>query len=260
MSLYEDAPGLTVRCITEIPKDMDPSMTSVWKIFNVLWRTQPTHFITVRGSLIPLFYYLYTLYIFRAFSCEIPQRGVVVKTQPLFLSSDEVSAPYLLLLKHRSTFRDYKKHICSLLWWSRESQGGGFSGGASLVESNGLMGTGVSAESQNWGPQSLHWLKCLSGPPQTACGAGGRLDSGMGSSCFAFSSFCGSWDPLPLGLSEIAAGSERETHLQQRHGSNVFLFIHPSFLVFSFFFDHQTNLFSLWMLCCYCCSQPRPWL
>lgn len=82
MSLSEDAPGLTVRCITEKPKDMDPSMTSEWKILNVLWHTQPTHFfITVGGSLIPLFYYLYTLYIFRAFSSEIPQRQVAVTTR-----------------------------------------------------------------------------------------------------------------------------------------------------------------------------------
>ncbi|KAF0029987.1 hypothetical protein F2P81_016718 [Scophthalmus maximus] len=28
MSLSKDAPGLTVRCFTEKPKDMDPSMTS----------------------------------------------------------------------------------------------------------------------------------------------------------------------------------------------------------------------------------------
>lgn len=52
-------------------------------------------FITVGGSLIPLFYYLYTLYIFRAFSSEIPQRQVVVTTQkkPLFLSSNKISNP-----------------------------------------------------------------------------------------------------------------------------------------------------------------------
>lgn len=86
-------------------------------------------------------------------------------------------------------------------------------GEVSLVESNGLVGTQVSVESRNLGPQSLHWPKCLSGPPQTASGAGRRSNRDRGSSCFAFSSFCGSGDPLPLGVSEISAGSERETHL-----------------------------------------------
>lgn len=94
-----------------------------------------------------------------------------------------------------------------------------------------VVGTWVSVESHNLGPQSLHWPECLSGPPQTACGAGGRSNRDRGSSYFAFSSFCGSRDPLPLGVSEIAAGSERETHL-----------------------------FSFRRLCCYYCWQPLPWL
>lgn len=43
-SLYKDAPGFTVHCITEKPKGMNlNSMISEWKIFNVLWHTQPTH-------------------------------------------------------------------------------------------------------------------------------------------------------------------------------------------------------------------------
>lgn len=67
-----------------------------------------------------------------------------------------------------------------------------FLGEVSLVESNGLVGTQVSVESHNLGPQSLHWPECLSGPPQTACGAGRRSNRDRGSSCFAFSSFCGS--------------------------------------------------------------------
>lgn len=85
--------------------------------------------------------------------------------------------------------------------------------GSSLVESNGLVCPRVSEESHNLGPRSLHWPVCLSGPPQTACGAGRRLNRYKGSSCCAFSSFCGG--PLPLGVSEIAAGSERDTHLKR---------------------------------------------
>lgn len=147
-SLYKDAPGLTVRCITEKPKDMDPSMTSVWKIFNVLWHTQPTHFITVRGSLIPLFYYLYTLHIFRAFSSEIPWRGVVGKTQKShcsclqmrFPTPGEIGALFPapqntdeLVEIIRNIFVCYcvRGVLAELRFFSR---------GASLVESNGLVG------------------------------------------------------------------------------------------------------------------------
>lgn len=270
MSLSEDAPGFTVHCITEKPKDMDPSMTSEWKIFNVLWHTQPTHFITVGGSLIPLFYYLYTLYIFRAFSSEIPQRQVVVTTQKSHCSCLQIRFPtprvfswmFSPLPKHRWTFRDYKKCISLILETGVEQGGlrlGFFSGEVSLVESNGLVGTRVSVESHNLGPRSLHWPECLSGPPQTACGAGRRSNRDRGSSCFAVSSFCGSRDPLPLGVSEIAAGSERDTHLKgRRHRSNT----PPTYLTNlpSLFSNRLTNLFSFRRLCCYCCWQPLPWL
>lgn len=73
----------------------------------------------------------------------------------------------------------------------------GFRGGQlSRVQWLGLsvtvVGTRVSVESHNLGPQSLHWPECLSGPPQTACDAGRRSNRDRGSSCFAFSSFCGS--------------------------------------------------------------------
>lgn len=64
-------------------------------------------------------------------------------------------------------------------------------GGNGLVESNGLKGRWVSVEFHSLGPQNLHWPECLSGPPRTACDAGRRSDSGKGSFCFAFYSFCG---------------------------------------------------------------------
>lgn len=136
------------------------------------------------------------------------------------------------------------------------------SGEVSLVESNGLVGTRVSVESHNLGPQSLHWPECLSGPPQTACGAGGRLNRDRDSSWFAFSSFCGGWDPLPLGVSGIAAGSERDTHLMgvdRKRRSNT----PPTFLKINLSYpscSSTTNLFSLRRWCCYCCLQPLPWL
>ena len=88
----------------------------------------------------------------------------------------------------------------------------------------------VSVESHNLGPQSLHWPECLSGPPQTACGAGRRSNRDRGSSCFAFSSFCGGWDPYPLGVSEIAAGSERNTHLTGRQRESTGVTHHPHHL------------------------------
>lgn len=75
---------------------------------------------------------------------------------------------------------------------------------------------GVSEESRNWGLRSLHWPGCLSGPPRTACAAAGRSNSDRGSSCSAVSSFCWGWGPLPLGVSGIAAGSERDVHLERR--------------------------------------------
>lgn len=89
--------------------------------------------ITVGGSLIPLFYYLYTLYIFRAFSSETPQRQVVVTTQKSHSSCLQIWSPthggfswmFPLLPKHRWTSRDYKKCI-SLIQkprWSREGWG-----------------------------------------------------------------------------------------------------------------------------------------
>lgn len=59
------------------------------------------------------------------------------------------------------------------------------------AESNGLVGAWVSEECHNLDPQSLHLPECLSGPPQTACGAGRRSNRDRGSSCFAVSSFCG---------------------------------------------------------------------
>lgn len=72
--------------------------------------------------------------------------------------------------------------------------------------------TQVSGESHSWGPQSLHWPGCLSDPPQTACAAGVRSNIHKGS-CSAVSFFCGSEGPIPLRVSEIAAGSERKPHL-----------------------------------------------
>lgn len=190
--------------------------------------------ITVGGSLIPLFYYLYTQYSFRAFfkwdssktSCDVNSE------KQLFLSSNKIfptpedSAWCFLLPKHRWIFREYKRiSLIQRPWWIEVFFCFCFKvyvccccccflGEVSLVESNGLVGTQVSVESRNLGPQSLHWPECLSGPPQTASDAGRRLNRDRGSSCFAFSSFCGSWDPLPLGVSEIAAGSERETRLK----------------------------------------------
>lgn len=95
MSLSEDAPGLTVRCITEKPKDMDPSMTSEWKILHVLWHTQPTHFYYCKrklNSLVLLFIYIiYLKSIFKWNSSETS--GGDNWEKPLFLSSDGISNP-----------------------------------------------------------------------------------------------------------------------------------------------------------------------
>lgn len=79
----------------------------------------------------------------------------------------------------------------SLIRGAVKAEVGFFSVEVSLVESNGLVGTRVSVESHNLGPRSLYWPECLSGPPQTACGAGRRSNRYRDSSCFAFSSFCG---------------------------------------------------------------------
>lgn len=130
----------------------------------------------------------------------------------------------------------------------------GLSGGAGLVESNGLVGDRVSGESHNLGPQSLRRPECLSGPPRTACGEVRKSSSCKGVSCFAFSSWCGSCVPFPLGVSEIAAGSESEVHLRESHRSEP-----PVLASTSFLGDNQTDL--LWrMLHCCCCWQPLPWL
>lgn len=84
-SLSEDAPGFTVHCITEKPKDMNlNSMISEWKIFNVLWHTQPTHcYYCWRklNSLVLLFIYIiYFQSIFKWNSSESsnPEKAIVL--------------------------------------------------------------------------------------------------------------------------------------------------------------------------------------
>lgn len=93
--MSEDAPGFTVHCITEKPKDMDPSMISEWKIFNVLLHTQPTHFYYCRrklNSLVLLFIYIiYFQSIFKWNSSETSSGDNSEK--PLFLSSNKISNP-----------------------------------------------------------------------------------------------------------------------------------------------------------------------
>lgn len=105
-SLSEDAPGFTVHCITEKPKDMNPSMTSEWKKSVTCCDILNQHIvITVGGSWFPLFYYLYTLYIFRAFSSEIPQRQATQKSHcsclqisnPRGIQPDVFPAPQTLM-------------------------------------------------------------------------------------------------------------------------------------------------------------------
>lgn len=143
------------------------------------------------------------------------------------------SPMFSLLPKHWWTFRGDEK-CSSLLRGAVKAEVGFFffffSGEVSLVESNGLVGTRVSVESHNSGPRSLHWPECLSGLPQTACDAGGTSNRDRDSSCFAFSSFCGGWDPLPLGVSGIAAGSERGTHLTGGQRESTGVTHHPHIL------------------------------
>lgn len=151
MSLSEDAPGFTVHCFTEKPKDMDPSMTSEWKIFNVLWHTQPTHCYYCRrklNSLVLLF--IYIIYFQSIFQVKLLKRQVVVTTQKSHCSCLQIRSPTPAgvfswmsspLPKHRWTFRDYKKCI-SLIQGAGSAEVGFFiSGEVSLVESNGLVGT-----------------------------------------------------------------------------------------------------------------------
>lgn len=156
MSLSEDAPGLTVHCITEKPKDMDPSMTSEWKIFNVLWHTQPTHFfITVGGSLIPLFLlFIYIIYFQSIFkwnssktsSGDNPEKAIVLVFK-YDCQHPENSAQCFPLPKCRLTFKDYKKGIRLIFGVERGvlRWAGFLRGVVSLVESNGLLGAQGSA-------------------------------------------------------------------------------------------------------------------
>lgn len=78
------------------------------------------------------------------------------------------------------------------------------------------METQLSVESRSLGPRRLLPPECLSGPPQSACGAAGSSNRDRGSSCSASSSSSGGSRPVPLGVSEIAAGSERDTRLAGR--------------------------------------------
>lgn len=95
MSLSEDAPGLTVHCITEKPKDMDPSMTSECKSFNVLWHTQTTHVYYCRrklNSLVLLFIYIIDFQSFFKWDSSKTSSGDNSE-KPLFLSSNEIFRP-----------------------------------------------------------------------------------------------------------------------------------------------------------------------
>lgn len=174
-----------------------------------------TSVITVGGSVIPLFYYVCTLYICRTFSSQVSSETSNLE-KPLFLSAGTVSdlRSFWLPLPPPPTRVRWRGSAGSGGGWGRAFLRGGEGGQFFCwVESNGLAGTRVSGGCRNWDPRSLHWPGCLSGPPRTACGAGGRSNRDRDSSFSDVSSFCGGWDPLPLGVSGIAAGSERGTHL-----------------------------------------------
>lgn len=179
--------------------------------------------------------FIYIIYFSEHFSSEIPRETSNLEKKPLFWVLGEISSPTpapcsalvdvaLLPPKTPTDFGgDEKKRGSSSISGAAKGRGQ-----ASLFEAEGGCGrvgqwsnglvvqTGVSEESRNWGLRSLHWPGCLSGPPRTACGAAGRSNSDRGSSCSAVSSFCGGWAPLPLGVSGIAAGSERDMRLERR--------------------------------------------
>lgn len=104
--------------------------------------------ITVGGSLIPLFHYLCTLYIFRAFSSEIPQRQVVVTTQKSHCSCLQIRSPtpaYSARCCTRSPnpdelFRDYKKCISLIQGAGRAEVGFFFLRGGQLSRVQWLGG------------------------------------------------------------------------------------------------------------------------
>lgn len=233
-------------------------------------------FITVGGSLIPLFYYLYTLYIFRAFSSEIPQRQVVVITQKSHCSCLQIrfSNPRSIQLdvfplpEHWWT-RDYKKRISLIQRRGIEQRGLRWGlGEVSLVESNGL-----ACQWQWWARGSTYspiiWaLRVCTG--QNTCLVLLRLPAMQEGGQIVIGVLLVLLFPLSveaeslslLGCLRLLLGL-RGRHTWQggneKHRSNTpVTYFRSQFL--SIWSSCRTNLFSFRRLCCYCCWQPLPWL
>lgn len=233
------------------------------KIFSVLWRTQPTHLLLLLEEAYFPCFTIYVHYI-SVERFQVRFLGDKQLRKAIVLVCGYGLRPQVVLVPPPPAPPPHTGEAARAAgsgggWGRVFFKGGGGGRFFYWVESNGLAGTRVSGGCRNWDPRSLHWPGCLSGPPRTACGAGGRSNRDRGSSCSAVSSSCGGWDPLPLGVSGIAAGSERGTHLSGEGGvqsntptthveSND---LHP--LVKS-----ETNLFPARRLCCYCCWRPLP--